>query len=357
MGRPPIRLATLAAELGRPVEGDADFAVDGVAALAEAGPSDLAWASSAYAAELVDSRAGAVVAPPGLDTGGRPTIRSPQPRLDFARAVRRILPAAVPDAGVHPSATVAADAGVDPTASIGPGCRVGAGVQVGPRSVLHANVTLYAQVRVGAGCILHAGCVLRERTWLGDRVVLQPGVVLGADGFGYERNESGAFEAVPQVGRVVLEDDVEVGANTTIDRGTLGETRIARGTKLDNLVMVAHNVSVGEGALIVAQAGLAGSARVGRGALVMAQAGVSDHASIGERAYVGPQSGVTGDVAPGARVLGSPHGDLARTRRIFALWRRLPELVRRLRAVERRLGMSGGREGDGSVEGEPGRAP
>jgi UDP-3-O-[3-hydroxymyristoyl] glucosamine N-acyltransferase len=347
----------LAAELGRAVDGDADCAVDGVASLAEAGPSDLAWAGPGYTAELRASRAGAVVAPPGLDTGGRPTIRSPHPRLDFARAVRRILPRQAPDPGVHPGARVAADARIDASASLGPGCCIGAGSEVGARSVLHANVTLYDGVRVGADCVLHSGCVLREGTTLGDRVVLQPGVVLGGDGFGYALNERGAYEAVPQVGRVVLEDDVEVGANTTIDRGALGETRIARGAKLDNLVMIAHNVRVGEDVLIVAQAGLAGSVRVGRGALVMAQAGVSDHAEIGERAYVGPQTGVSGDVAPGARVLGTPHGDLARTRRVFALWRRLPELLRRIRALERRLGMAGEREGDAPGGGGPGAAP
>ena len=163
---------------------------------------------------------------------------------------------------------------------------------------------------VGADCVIHAGCVLRERTQLGDRVVLQPGVVLGGDGFGYVITETGELEAMPQLGRVVVGDDVEIGANTTVDRGTLGDTRIERGAKLDNLVQVGHNVVIGESAVLVAQAGIAGSSRIGRGAVIMSQAGIPDHVTIGERAYVGPKSGVHGDVADGARVLGYPHRDM-----------------------------------------------
>lgn len=336
----PIRLAALAEALGRSVEGDAD--VEGVAALESAGPGDLVYVrSERYARRLAATQAAAVIAPPGVDTGGLPAIRSPDPRLDFARAVRRLMPAEVPRCGVHAAAYVDPDARVDETACVGPGCVVGARASIGPRSVLHPNVSVYADVTVGADCVIHAGSVLREATVLGDRVRLQPGVVLGGDGFGFAKDEEGKFEAVPQIGRVVVEDDVEIGANSAIDRGALGDTRIGRGTKIDNLVQVAHNCEVGEDVLIVAQAGLAGSVTVESGALLLAQAGVSDHVRIGERAYVGPQSGVTGDVEPGARVLGTPHEDLALTRRIWAAWRRLPDLLVRLRAIERRLGMRG----------------
>ena len=191
---------------------------------------------------------------------------------------------------------------------------------------------------MGADCVIHAGCVLRERTRLGDRVVLQPGVVLGGDGFGYVITDTGELEAMPQLGGVVVGDDVEIGANTTVDRGTLGDTRIERGAKLDNLVQVGHNVVIGESALLVAQSGVAGSSRIGRGALIMAQAGIADHVVIGERAFVGPQSGVHGDVEDGGRVLGTPQRDLAESRRIFAAMRLLPALVARVRALERALG-------------------
>jgi UDP-3-O-[3-hydroxymyristoyl] glucosamine N-acyltransferase len=203
--------------------------------------------------------------------------------------------------------------------------------------VLHANVTLYEGVCVGADCVIHSGCVLREGTRLGDRVVLQPGVVLGGDGFGYAIDEAGALEAMPQLGRVVVGDDVEIGANTTVDRGSLGDTRIERGAKLDNLVQVGHNVVIGESALLVAQAGIAGSTRIGRGALIMSQAGVPDHVTIGERAYVGPKTGVHGDVAAGERVMGYPHRELRAFQRVFAALGRLPGLIARVRALERRL--------------------
>jgi UDP-3-O-[3-hydroxymyristoyl] glucosamine N-acyltransferase len=343
VGSETIRLAALAAELGRSCEGDGDVEIAGVASLEAAGPGELAFAGSARWAEaLAASRASAVIAPAELDTGGRPTIRSPQPRLDFARAARRVAQRTRPAPGVDPSAVVANDAELDPSAAVGPGCCVGAGARVGPGSVLHANVTLYPGVRVGADCELHAACVLREDTVVGDRCVLQPGVVLGADGFGYEVNEEGRFESVPQLGRVVLEDDVELGANTTVDRGALGDTRIGRGSKLDNLVMVAHNCDVGEGVLVTAQAGLAGSVTVERGALILSQAGIVDHLRIGERAYVGPQSGVTRDVEPGERVLGTPAESLDLTRRIWMTLRQLPELRRTVKRLARR-----GRGADG----------
>ena len=215
---------------------------------------------------------------------------------------------------------------------------------MGPRSVLHANVTLYDAVVVGADCVIHAGCVLRERTQIGDRVVLQPGVVLGGDGFGYLFTESGELEAMPQLGRVVVGDDVEIGANTTVDRGTLGDTCIERGAKLDNLVQVGHNVVIGESAILVAQAGLAGSSRIGRGAVIMSQAGIPDHVTIGERAYVGPKSGVHGDVADGARVMGYPHRDMRAFQRIFAALGLLPALIGRVRALERGPGVGAPRE-------------
>jgi UDP-3-O-[3-hydroxymyristoyl] glucosamine N-acyltransferase len=345
---PPIRLAALAEALGRSVEGNADVEVGGVAALERARPGDLVYVGSErYAGQLAATRAAAVIAPPGIDTGGLPAIRSPDPRLDFARAVRLLMPAEAPQPGVHAAAHVEPDALVNETACVGAGCVVGAHASIGPGSLLYPNVTLYPGVTVGADCVIHSGSVLREGTVLGDRVVLQPGVVLGGDGFGYAKDEEGRFEAVPQIGRVVVEDDVEIGANSAIDRGALGDTRIGRGTKIDNLVQVAHNCEVGEDVLIVAQAGLAGSAKVERRALLLAQAGVADHVRIGERAYVGPQSGVTADVEPGARVLGTPHEDLALTRRIWVAWRRLPDLIARLRAVERKLGMRGRSSGAG----------
>jgi UDP-3-O-[3-hydroxymyristoyl] glucosamine N-acyltransferase len=345
-----IRLRDLAAELGRELEGDGEVRVEAVAALERAGPRDLAYARSArFAAALRASGAGAVIAPPGLDTGGRPAIRSPNPGLDFARAARRIAPPVAPAPGVHPSAWIDPSAQIDPTAAVGAGCVVGARSRVGARSVLHARATLYESVEIGAECVVHAGCVLREGTVLGARVVLQPGAVLGSDGFGYAMDAEGRLEALPRLGRVVVEDDVEIGACAAVDRGSLGETRIRRGAKIDNLVQVAHNVEVGEDAVVVAQAGIAGSASLGSGALLLAQAGVADHVRIGARAFVGPQSGVRGDVADGERVMGSPHRELGAFRRAWGALALLPALLGRVRELERRLGIRPRRPGAGAA--------
>jgi UDP-3-O-[3-hydroxymyristoyl] glucosamine N-acyltransferase len=340
--RQPVRLGALAAELGRTVEGDGEVEIRGVGALETAGPGDLVYVrSSRWAARLVDSAAGAVIAPDGLDVGGRPVIRSPNPGLDFARVARRLKGGDAAPPGVDPAASVDAGARIDPSASVGPGCALAAGVRVGARTRLHANVTLCRGVEVGADCAIHPGCVLREGTRVGDRVTLQPGVVLGGDGFGFVRDEQGRWVGLPQLGGVVIEDDVEIGANSTVDRGSLDDTRIGRGTKLDNLAQVGHNCQVGEDVSIGAQAALGGSVHVGSGAMVLPQAAVRDHASIGARAYVGPQSGVTGDVEAGRRVLGTPHTDVALTRRIWVAWRRLPEMLTRLRALERKVGLRG----------------
>jgi UDP-3-O-[3-hydroxymyristoyl] glucosamine N-acyltransferase len=340
----PIRFRELASRLGRPWEGDGDVWIRGVASLEEAGPEDLAFARSPRFAEaLARSRAGGVVVSEGLEVGGRPLIRSPNPGLDFARAVRIVLPRVPPEPGVHPSAWVAPDAQLDPGASVGPFCVVGARSRIGPGSVLRAHVTLYEDVRIGADCELHAGVVLCEGTGLGDRVVLQPGVVLGADGFGYLRDEQGRAQAVPHVGRVVIEDDVEIGVHSVVDRSTLGETRIRRGAKIDNLVCIAHNCDVGEDVFIVAQSGLAGSTIVERGAILMAQVGASGHLTIGKNAFVGARGGVHKDVPPGVRVWGTPQMEERRWHRAMAALARLPDALRRLRAVERRLGLRGGK--------------
>ena len=335
------RLNDLGAHLGLRVEGDGSFAIAGIAGLEHAGPGDLSFLRSRrYAARLSGSRAGALIAPPGVHVGGRPVLRSHDPGLDFSRAVRWFLPEASIPAGIHPTAVIADGARVDPSASVGAHCSIAAGASVGPRSVLFAGVTLYEDVSIGSDCRIHAGCVLREATTLGDRVVLHPNAVLGADGFAYIGDGGGGLAKVPQVGRVVVGDDVEIGAGTAIDRGTLGDTRVGRGTKIDNLVQVGHNCTVGEQVIIVAQVGLSGSTIVEDGAVILGQAGAAGHLTIGAGAIVGPQSGLHKDVPPGVRVLGSPQREERGFHRAMAALARLPGLLRRVRAIERRLGLT-----------------
>jgi UDP-3-O-[3-hydroxymyristoyl] glucosamine N-acyltransferase len=333
---PRIRLGDLAQALGLRVDGDAEVEITGIAPLDLAGPSDLSFIRSpAFAERLADSRAGALVALHGIDVGGRPALRSEDPSRDFYRAARLVVPEPQPTPGIHPSAVIGEGARIDASASLGPGCCIGRGAEVGPRSVLHAGVVLYDAVRVGADCVLHARCVIAAASVLGDRVLCHPGVVIGGEGFGYVGAEGGGLERVHNVGRVVVEDDVEIGANSTIDRGTLGDTRIGRGTKIDNLVQIGHNCRIGERVVIVSQAGIAGSTRVGDECVILAQAGVAGHLSLGDGALVGPQCGVHKDVPPRTRVLGSPQREHLRFHREMAALKHLPELLRRMRAVER----------------------
>jgi UDP-3-O-[3-hydroxymyristoyl] glucosamine N-acyltransferase len=298
--------------------------------------------SAQYLGRVEASRAGALIAPPGVVVGGRPVLRSEDPSLDFGRAVRWFQPEVPPPTGTHATAAIEPGAQIDPAACIGANCSIAAGARIGPRSVLYAGVTLYDGVTIGADCRVHAGCVLREDTVIGDRVVLHPNAVLGGDGFAYLGDGSGGLEKVPQVGRVVVGDDVEIGAGTTIDRGTLGDTRIGRGSKIDNLVQIGHNCTLGEQVIVVAQVGLSGSTTVGDGALILGQAGAAGHLTIGAGAVVGPQSGLHKDVPAGTRVLGSPQREEGKYHRAMAALGRLPGLLRRLRAVERRLGMRAG---------------
>lgn len=341
-----IRLEDLAASLSLEFEGDPGLVLSGLGALDTAGPADLAFIRSAsYLPVLKNSRAGAVIALPSLDVGDRPVLRAADPTLEFQRAARLIVPEPEAPVGIHASACIADDAQVDPSASIGAGCIVGRDVSIGPRSVLHPGVVLYDGARVGADCILHARSVVAAASILGDRVILHPGAVIGGDGFGFAGGEDGVRVKTHDIGRVVLEDDVEIGVNSTIDRGTLGDTRIGKGTKIDNLVMIAHNCQIGRNVLIAAQVGLAGSCVVEDGALLLGQVGVAGHLRIGKGATLAAKSGVTKDVPAGVAVFGYPHRPGDKWHKEMAAVRSLPALIKRFRLMEKRVGAPGGDDG------------
>ena len=231
---------------------------------------------------------------------------------------------------------VAADARVDPTAAVGPLAVVESGAVLGPRVRVHAFAFVGARAEVGEDSVLHPRVVLCAGVKLGRRVVVHPGAVIGADGFGYAFDGE-AHRKIPQVGGVLIEDDVEIGANTAIDRAMLGHTVVRRGTKIDNLVQIAHNVEIGEHSIIVAQVGIAGSGRIGRGVVLAGQVGVADHLTVGDGAVVLAQSGLARDVAPGAKVFGTPARPVLQAKRLFTLEEQLPDIVRRLRKAEQRL--------------------
>jgi UDP-3-O-[3-hydroxymyristoyl] glucosamine N-acyltransferase len=266
----------------------------------------------------------------------RPALRTPNPHLALARALSIFHPEPVSVPGIHSTAVTAADARVASDACVGPLCVLGPGTEVGPGTILEAQVAVGARVRIGAGCRIHPHVTLRDDVVLGDRVIIHSGAVIGADGFGYAR-DGHRYVKIPQVGRVVIEDDVEIGANVCIDRATLDETRIGRGTKIDNLVQIGHNVRIGADTAIVAQTGISGSVRVGSRVTLAGQVGVVDHVEIGDDVTVGAQAGVTKDVPPQATVLGAPAVPHTEFKRQLAALARLPELRKTLRALEERL--------------------
>ncbi len=334
---PRFTLAELAERTAGRAEGDRGFILSGVAGLAEAGPLDVTFIEVArqVRAAAVCS-AGAVFLRAGLELPGRNLIRVDNPRLAFAEALALFHPAPVAPAGIHPSAVVEVGAVVDPTASVAAFCFIGAGARIGARAVLHPFVSVGPGAVVGAETRLHPGAIVLERVSLGARVIVHPGAVIGSDGFGYISDGRGQRK-IPQVGTVEIGDDVEIGAGTTIDRATTGATRIGRGTKIDNLVQIAHNVTIGEHAIVVAQTGVAGSARIGDQAVIGGQVAIADHVVLGGGARIAGRTAVFRNVEPGATVSGfgpQLHRDFMKSQAVFE---QLPHLRRRLADLEKRL--------------------
>jgi UDP-3-O-[3-hydroxymyristoyl] glucosamine N-acyltransferase len=336
-----VRLAELAEKLGCSVRGSGDIEVRRGRGIGEAEPGDLTFlANPKYAPKLAATRASAIVVAPEVTTP-LPSLLSPNPYLTFAQALPLLHPARRPQPGVHRTAHVDPSAVIGPEVTVGAFAVVGARCRVGARTVLHAHVVVYDDVEIGEDCLLHSGVHVREGCRLGKRVVLQNGVVIGGDGFGFAKDSNGRYQNFPQVGIVVIEDDVEIQANTTVDRAALGETRIGRGTKIDNLVQVAHSVTIGEDSILCAQVGISGSTRVGKRVTLTGQVGVVGHLEIGDGAIATAQSGIAQSVPAGALVSGYPAIENRSWLRSVSVFARLPELLRRLRAIEQRLGLRG----------------
>jgi UDP-3-O-[3-hydroxymyristoyl] glucosamine N-acyltransferase len=328
-----LKLSTLGSQLGCQLLG-ADVEVARLASLERAGPGELSFvAQRKFAARAASTRASALIVPEGFDSA-LPRLVSSNPYLSFARALALLQPTPRPAAGVHATAWVDPSAELGAGVYVGPYAVVGAQARVGAGCVLHAHVIIYPQATLGPDCLLHAGAQVREGCRLGARVVLQNGAIVGSDGFGFARDEQGRYEKIPQVGIVVIEDDVEIGALTAIDRAALDETRIGRGCKLDNLVQIGHSVTLGPDSVLAAQVGIAGSTRLGARVTLAGQVGVNGHVEIGDDVIATGQSGLTADLPPGACVSGTPaipNRDWLKAATLFA---RLPGLNNRLRALE-----------------------
>jgi UDP-3-O-[3-hydroxymyristoyl] glucosamine N-acyltransferase len=347
-----VTLAEIAERLGCRLEGDGTLEIGRVAGLSEAGPGDLTFlANPKYQQAALATKASAIILAEDAPAAPCAMLRASNPYLAFARALALFGADERPAPGVHPAAFVDPSAVLGRDVSVGPFAVVGAGAVLGDRVVLGPHAVVGPGARIGDDSVLHARVSIRERSIVGARVIIQDGAVVGSDGFGFVTDEQGVHHKIPQQRIVVIEDDVEIGANTTIDRPAVGETRIRRGAKIDNLVQIAHGVQVGEHALLVAQVGIAGSTRIGRHVVLAGQVGVAGHVTLGDGVRATAQTGIPNDVEAGALVSGYPaipNRDWLRSSAIFRqlpdLRRRLHELGERLERLERRL-----------IEGEPDR--
>jgi len=328
-----MRLAQIASALDAHLEnGSPDTDIAGVAGIEQAGAGQLTFvANPKYAAAARKTHAAAVIVAEDFPALATAMLRSKNPYLAFARAIALFHPASTYAPGIHLTAVIHASATIGEGAHIGPYVVISEDVEIGKNAVLLAHVVIYRGVRIGHNFLAHAHAVVREHCRLGNNVLLQNGVVIGADGFGFAKDDLGHWHKIPQPMPVVIEDDVEIQANSCIDRASVGETRIARGTKIDNLVQVGHGSHIGKDSLLASQVGLAGSTEVGNNVILTGQVGVVGHCKIGDGAIVTPQSGVAGDVAAGAIVSGAPAIDHKLWLKVSALLSRLPEIARAIR--------------------------
>lgn len=331
-------LGELARMVSGELVGDPDLCITGVSSIEAAGPGDVTFADDPKKARVaVAGEAGAVVVPPGVDLAGKPGVVVDNPRLAFARILAAFEPeGSVPAEGIDPRSAVHPGATVLGGARIGPHVTVEDGATIGEGVVLYPGVYIGRDAKVGAATVLYPNVVVRERVVIGRNVIIHPGAVIGADGFGYVES-GGVHHKIPQIGTVVIEDDVEIGAGACVDRATMGATVIGRGTKIDNLVQIGHNVKVGEDCIIVGQTGVGGSSEIGASSTLAGGVGVKDHVRIGPGTVVAARTFVCSNLPPGAFVSGSParphHEQLA----IEAAVRKLPELLERVRSLEAKI--------------------
>jgi UDP-3-O-[3-hydroxymyristoyl] glucosamine N-acyltransferase len=335
-----LTVQALAQRLNAQVEGDANTLITGISSIEFAQQGDVVFAESPRYLRLAEHcAASAVIVWQDAPSIGKPLLRVDSPRQAFLEALRIFAPEPQHPQGIDLNAVISPDADLAEDVAIGAGCVIEAGARIGQGSVLYPLCYIGRDVQIGEQCILYPNVTLMHGVKLGNRVIVHSGAVIGADGFGYVTVD-GVHHKVPHIGTVEVGDDVEIGANVCIDRAKTGVTRIGSGTKIDNLVHIAHNVQVGENCLLVAQVGIAGSSQLGRYVVLAGQVGVTDHVSIGDGAIVAAQSGVAGNLPGGQRYFGSPAREHAKQLRVMAFASRLPELFERVRELERKLGSS-----------------
>jgi UDP-3-O-[3-hydroxymyristoyl] glucosamine N-acyltransferase len=338
-----MKLSELAERLDCRLEGDGNVDILRVASIGHAGPGDLTFlANPKYAVQLTETKASAVILGPSSPHRHAvpPTcavLRADDPYTAYARALDCFVEPSRPSVGIHDLSAVASDAALGTDVSIGPFVAVGAGARIGSRTIVHPNVVIGAGARIGDDCVLHSHVSIRERVTIGHRVILHDGVVVGSDGFGYAKQPDGTHLKIPHHAGVVIEDDVEIGANCAIDRPAVGETRIGAGTRIDNLVHIAHGVIVGRRVLLAGQTGIAGSTTLADDVTIAGQSGVVGHVRIEKGAIVGAKSSVTRSLGPGEFVTGNPAIAHHEWRKASVIFRRLPALKKRLAELEQHV--------------------
>lgn len=335
-----MKLSELAEQTGCRVEGNGDLEISSAAGLDEAESGHVSFLSNPrYTPRLKTTRASAVYVGEDVpvDRNDIAILRAKDPYLAYTRALILFYPEPGVTAFVHPTAVIDETAKVASDVSIGAHVVIGAHAELGSRVRIHPNVTVYANVKVGADSVIHSGVAIRENSVLGERVIVHNNSVIGSDGFGYAKDEQRHWLKIPQTGRVVIEDDVEIGAGTTIDRASVGESRIARGAKIDNLVQIGHSCTIGEDTLLCAQVGLAGSSHIGNRVILAGQAGVAGHNTIGDDVVLTAKSATSHDVPAGKMISGIPAFDNRDWLRSIAAFRRLGEMTRKIRELEKRF--------------------
>jgi UDP-3-O-[3-hydroxymyristoyl] glucosamine N-acyltransferase len=337
----------LAREICGTFKGDGSLRISGIGPLDSAKEGDLTFVTNPrYVKKAGTTGASAILSDRELPGVQKTFLLAKNPYATLARLIELYHPSARPEAGVQDGAWVHPTATIHPQASIYPGACVMAGAEVGAKSILYPGVVVGDSVVIGEGCILYPNVSVREKCVLGNRVILQPGVVIGADGFGFAPDQ-GVYVKIPQIGNVVLEDDVEIGANTCIDRGALGSTRIGKGTKMDDLVMIGHNVIVGQNTIIVSQTGISGSTQIGNHVVMGGQVGLAGHLKIGDNVTLATRTGVMEDIPEKGVYWGSPSSDMATEMKNVAAYRQLPEMIKRLRKLEKEVAKLTGGETHG----------
>ena len=333
----PFTASHIAEQLRGEIIGDGSVVLAGFAPAEHAQAGDLTFAENeAYFAKAEQSAASAILVPAAFASSKKTLIRVANARVAFAKVLPLFFPPEKPAAGIHPTAVVATSAQIDPTAHIGPFCVIGERVRIGARSVLRGGNHIGRDCQIGEDVCLFPNVVIYHQTVLGNRVSIHAGTVIGADGFGYVFDQ-GAHCKVLQIGNVIIQDDVEIGANTTVDRAALGSTVIGKGTKIDNLVQVAHNVIIGDHSIIVAQVGIAGSTQIGTYCITGGQVGIAGHLKIGHQVTMAAQAGVMRDIPDGQKVMGSPALPDKEAKRQYIAMQQLPELIRRVRELEKQV--------------------